>query len=1167
MAISKKIKGITIQFNGDTTNLGKALGDVESTVISTESELKKVNKALKDIDPNNTVLLAQKQDILNEAIEASKKKLKGLENAQGQVEKQFKSGDIGADAYREFQRTIEATKKKLNGLETESDNLKKAQREMANNGADFAKEKIEGVGKAAKTEGKKINDLGDDFKNAEKDARSFGGGIDAAQVALGNLAADGIKGLGSALKDYAADSQTASNSFAAQTGATAEEMQKYSGVIDELYKNSFGDSKNDVANAMALVKQTVGETDADKLKEMTENAMTLSDTFGFDVAEQLRAVNMLTKQFGISSDEAYNLIVQGAQKGLNKNGDLLDTINEYAVHYKQLGYTSDEFFNSLANGTASGTFSVDKLGDAVKEFGIRSKDTAKTTTDALALLGYSSGAADEEVAKVTDEIAKLEKNLKYAKLEQENFNDKTSELTRLKNADKIKEYSKSLDTAKKKLQALKDSSDSSGESISDLQTRFAAGGETAKKATDEVLEKLFSMDDQVSQNAAGVGLFGTMWEDLGKDGVEALMNTNGEIDKTEEALQKVKDVKYDDITTEITGLGREFQDEILKPVIEDFMPDIKNGMKWLKDNLPALKPLIKGIGTVAVTAFAVNKVSNFTSSVGNLISTAKSATTAIKGIGTASTIAGSAGLIGLAPFIAGFAAIGAGMWYMNEQQKKWESNTDEFIAVEQKRIDKIDEEYKSWSDTKKARDDLVSDTTAEYKYYEELKKELDGIVDSSGKVKSGYEGRAQFITNELEKVTGLEIQYNDGVIENYKTLSGEIDKALKLKKAEAMLGAYDESYTNAIKNKNEYWSEMNKTAESIKKKEAELKAIPWNDASGENYTRRRQLQNDLAALRKAHGEQEQMYLDALSTIQNYESLSEAIISGNVETIQQAEALLTNNFQTAENGTEQSLKNQVNSYKQAYENMKIAVQEGAPGVTEEQLRQQKELYLRSKFELNNFKNLHEKSGKDNVQAMIKGTGEEMPNYRAMLSKNMQEELYGAVQDVEKDAQDAGRFVGENIALGTTLGIQGQSNLLTGAAFEAAQKSVEGFKITWGINSPSKVGRSLGDYFMQGLSLGFSDGQTKLGNTVGSIGSDTISTLKNQLDNLPTVSLNARYTAAVKSGNITPALSGSRMFNITIGEFVNNTDHDIDSLVSVISTKLQREIAQTERGMGW
>ena len=58
------------------------------------------------------------------------------------------------------------------------------------------------------------------------------------------------------------------------------------------------------------------------------------------------------------------MMIQGSQQGLDKNGDLLDSINEYAVHYQQLGYDVDDFFNSLANGTASGTFSVDKLGDA-----------------------------------------------------------------------------------------------------------------------------------------------------------------------------------------------------------------------------------------------------------------------------------------------------------------------------------------------------------------------------------------------------------------------------------------------------------------------------------------------------------------------------------------------------------------------------------------------------------------------------------------------------------------------------------------------------------------------------------------------------------------------------------------------------------------------------------
>ena len=101
---------------------------------------------------------------------------------------------------------------------------------------------------------------------------------------------------------------------------------------------------------MAVVAQQSKEVDPSKIKDLAKNAILLRDTFDFDVNESIRSANMLMEQFGISGDEAYTLIAQGAQKGLDKNGDLLDTVNEYAVHYKQLGYTSEEFFNSLING-------------------------------------------------------------------------------------------------------------------------------------------------------------------------------------------------------------------------------------------------------------------------------------------------------------------------------------------------------------------------------------------------------------------------------------------------------------------------------------------------------------------------------------------------------------------------------------------------------------------------------------------------------------------------------------------------------------------------------------------------------------------------------------------------------------------------------------------------
>ena len=87
---------------------------------------------------------------------------------------------------------------------------------------------------------------------------------------------------------------------------------------------------------------------------------------------------MMMKQFGVTSDEAFNLIAQGAQNGLDKNGNLLDSINEYSVHFKQLGFDAEDMFNMFSNGAKAGVFDVDKLGDAVKEFGIRCKDGSNT---------------------------------------------------------------------------------------------------------------------------------------------------------------------------------------------------------------------------------------------------------------------------------------------------------------------------------------------------------------------------------------------------------------------------------------------------------------------------------------------------------------------------------------------------------------------------------------------------------------------------------------------------------------------------------------------------------------------------------------------------------------------------------------------------------------------
>lgn len=113
-----KIKGITVEIGGDTTKLGKALENVNKNTRDLQNELKGVESLLK-MDPGNVDLLAQRQQILTEAVEETTQKLKILKEAEEQVVKQFENGDIGADQFRDFQREVINTEQKLEGLESQ----------------------------------------------------------------------------------------------------------------------------------------------------------------------------------------------------------------------------------------------------------------------------------------------------------------------------------------------------------------------------------------------------------------------------------------------------------------------------------------------------------------------------------------------------------------------------------------------------------------------------------------------------------------------------------------------------------------------------------------------------------------------------------------------------------------------------------------------------------------------------------------------------------------------------------------------------------------------------------------------------------------------------------------------------------------------------------------
>lgn len=214
-----------------------------------------------------------------------------------------------------------------------------------------------------------------------KSVASFGNGaIAAAGAAAGGAAAYMLK----AGSDYTA----ALGQMQAATGATDAEMKKLKQTARELYTSGMGESFDAVTAAMATIKQTSGLS-GDALKSATNRALLLNDVFEYDIQESARASSALMKNFGIDGEKAYSLIAYAAQNGADKNGDLLDTFNEYSVQYKALGFSADQFAAHLVKGAEDGSFSIDKVGDAIKEFNIRAKDGSKSTMDAYEALGIN----------------------------------------------------------------------------------------------------------------------------------------------------------------------------------------------------------------------------------------------------------------------------------------------------------------------------------------------------------------------------------------------------------------------------------------------------------------------------------------------------------------------------------------------------------------------------------------------------------------------------------------------------------------------------------------------------------------------------------------------------------------------------------------------------------
>lgn len=173
---------------------------------------------------------------------------------------------------------------------------------------------------------------------------------------------------GKAVFGVASDYEQANARIAAAFGVSGEEAERFSGIGKRIYEGGWGQSLDEVNDALIQCKSTLRDVSDEDLQTVTTNALMLSDTFGADVNESIRGTNALMEGFGLSATEASDLLTAGMQRGLNYTDELGDNLSEYSVRWGEAGMSASEYFSLLEAGTSNGAYNLDKVGDYLNEF-------------------------------------------------------------------------------------------------------------------------------------------------------------------------------------------------------------------------------------------------------------------------------------------------------------------------------------------------------------------------------------------------------------------------------------------------------------------------------------------------------------------------------------------------------------------------------------------------------------------------------------------------------------------------------------------------------------------------------------------------------------------------------------------------------------------------------
>lgn len=921
-----------------------------------------------------------------------------------------------------------------------------------------------------------------------------------------------------------------------------------------------------------------------------------------DTGEAMKYIAPLARAAGLSLEETAAAIgimanagVNGSQAGTSLRGalsrlskptkDMSEAMDELGISF----YDSNGKMKSLTEQVGMLRQATEGMTDEQKNNYLVTLYGQEALSGMLALINEGEGSLGEltEAYRSCDGEAQkaaetMQDNLSGA-LEQLSGSAETLGLAFYNSvADNLKN---AANTATESINNITDSFNNGGlnEAIQTAGDEFAnlavEAASHAPKMVDTAVDFIESFASGIASNKGRIlGAAGEMAESMASGLAELLPSKLQE--PVEDAIDAVAESLSDGGLKEAAETAADTLDNVVDAVgnlADKALPPLTKALDFAGENLD----LIAASATAAFTAFKGYKVVNETTSILKKgVKTWKTASAAVdayyaaqllameSGVATNATLTAGQAVVGMFTgkvnlatkaqtlwnvamkanpiglVISAVAALAAGLSVYALTQKEAESATD-------KANKKLAEQAEAIRETQAARQEEVAGIQTQFGYYQQLWDELQGIVDQNGKIMEGQEERAAFITSTLSEALGVEIETTDGVIQKYGELTQSIDQVIQKKKAEAILSAYEDDYTTAIKNQTQAAKEVSRTfddySEALRASEEATRKL--EDATASMTTEQAAGSFEIMRLQQAQMEADAELLEAekafdnaktasneyLTTISNYEAAMGAVESGS-ENAALSVLALANDMKRAGEASEEALKEQAESFLQSYDDMRAAAAEKGSGVTNEMVTQARIVWLMAQIEYekgstNNIASIE--AYQNEINQLLGNSGN--PEAAAQEAKETTEAATNALQEGKEPVKQAAKDtieggVSEGAAEADTSTVPAQKGK---EAADSTANSVNSGKTA--INEAAKSA-------VNEINTGASTADTTT--IPSSKGSEATQSLIDALH----ANSNAVLTAAASlGGQIPQGLNGMDMLSATAG-FGNNVGFGLSSSLS-------------------